>query len=406
MSRSIAERLRQLVGIDAVEWSPSHLPRVLPPSTEAVAAVCGEAHAAGWRIRVEGQGTWLPTDAPADLVLGTAALDRVREVHARDLVATAEAGVTMARLAQELAHHGAWLAVDPPGRPERSLGSVVASGTTGALRHRLGPVRDQVIGCTVVTGDGRVITAGGRVTKNVAGYDLMKLQVGGFGAFGIITELHLRLRALPAADLTLVARGERDPLTLVARTLEEAGLDAACCELWSPAAVAESTWALAIRLIGPEAAVRAEADRVRQIASPLEWGILMGDRAASFWSAAARAMGGGQVSIRLGVLAEGVDEALDLLRQRLDLGLVAAGAARGSVRWSGDAEASLLRELRHHFAAREVPLTLERAPWTIRSVTGHFGAYREGIGPLVGELRQRFDPSTRFQVCLDGLAGE
>lgn len=406
MSRPIAERLRALVGAEAVEWSPSHLPRVLPPSTAAVAAVCSEAHAAGWRIRVEGQGSWLSPDAPADLVISTSAMDQVRDVQPGDLVATAEAGVPMAELARRLAAHGTWLAIDAPGRPERSLGSVVATGTTGALRHRLGPVRDQIIGCTVVTGDGRIITAGGRVTKNVAGYDLVKLQVGGFGAFGIITELHLRLRAMPAHDVTLVARGERDPLTLLARTLEAAAQDATSCELFSPAACAASAWVLAVRLMGPAPAVAAEAERLRQISTPTEWETMTGERAASFWSAASRAMGGGRVSLRLGVLAEGVDEALDLLRQRLDLGLVSAGAARGGVRWSGEAEADLLLGLRHHFAAREVPLTLERGPWDVRSATGHFGAYREGVGPLVGELRQRFDPSTRFQVCLDGVPGE
>jgi glycolate oxidase FAD binding subunit len=284
------------------------------------------------------------------------------------------------------------------------VASVVATGTTGALRHRLGPVRDQVLGCTVVTGDGRIIGAGGRVAKNVAGYDLVKLQVGGFGAFGVITVLHLRLRALPGADLTLLTRGERDPLTLRARTLEAHGLDAACCELLSPAAAADATWVLAIRLVGPDRAVADEAARVRALASPADWTALDGDRAAAFWRDTARAMGGGTVSIRLGVLAEGVDETLDLLRQRLDLGLVSAGAARGGVRWSGDTDAAKLRELRHHFAAREIPLTLERAPWPVRSVTGHFGAYREGVGALVGELRQRFDPTSLLQVCLDGSA--
>ncbi len=402
MSERIAERLRQLLGAEAVEWSPSHLPRVLPASTAEVAAVCGEAHAAGWRIRVAGQGTWLPGDAPADLVLGTAALDRVLAVQAHDLVATVQAGVPIGQLARRLAEEGAWLAVDPPGRPERSVASIVATGTTGALRHRLGPVRDQVLGCTVVTGDGRIITAGGRVAKNVAGYDLVKLQVGGFGAFGVITELHLRLRALPNADVTLLTRGERDPLTLLARTLEEHGVDAVGCELLSPAAAAEASWVLAVRLMGPERAVEDEVARLRALASPAEWTAVTGDRAAAFWRDVARAMGGGSVSIRLGVLAEGVDETLDLLRQRLDLGLVSAGAARGGVRWSGDADAGQLRELRHHFAAREIPLTLERAPWPVRSATGHFGAYREGVGALVGELRQRFDPTSRLQVSLDG----
>ena len=131
-----------------------------------------------------------------------------------DLVATVQAGTPLEALRRRLADEGMWLALDPPGRPERSLGSVVATATAGPLRHGFGPVRDHVLGCTVATGDGRLVKAGGRVVKNVAGYDLTKLQVGGFGGFGIIAEAHLRLRALPRADVTLVARGTRDTLTL------------------------------------------------------------------------------------------------------------------------------------------------------------------------------------------------
>ena len=134
-----------------------------------------------------------------------------------DLVATVQAGTPLEALRRRLADEGMWLALDPPGRPERSLGSVIATATAGPLRHGFGPVRDHVLGCTVATGDGRLVKAGGRVVKNVAGYDLTKLQVGGFGGFGIIAEVHLRLRALPRADVTLVARGTRDTLTSAAR---------------------------------------------------------------------------------------------------------------------------------------------------------------------------------------------
>lgn len=406
MSDLIAHRLRDLLGEASVEQTADQLPRALPESTEAVAAVCAAAHAAGWRLRVEGRGSWLPADAPADLVLSTAALDKVARIAAADLVATAQAGVTMSRLAAALAAEGTWLALDPPGRPDRTLGSVVATGTAGPLRHRFGAVRDQVVGCTLVTTDGRIVPAGGRVTKNVAGYDLVKLMVGGFGAFGIVTEVHLRLRALPAADLTLLATGERDPLTLLARELEAARLDAAAVELLSPAVAAGPAWALAVRLAGHRAAVEAEALRARELAAGAGWQSIEGDRGASFWQGVARAMAGEPVSLRFGVLAEGLDETLDLLRQRLDLGRVSAGAARGGLRWSGVTDLATLREVRHLLATREIPVTVERAPWGLRHATGHFGAYREGVGSLVAELRRRFDPSGLIQVALDGSEGD
>src|SRR4029077_6662012 len=119
----------------------------------------------------------------------------------------------------------------PPGRPARPLASVIAPAPSGPLRHGFGPVRDQILGCTVVTGDGRIVKPGARVVKNVAGYDLTKLHVGGFGAFGIVTEAHLRLRALPRADVTLVSRGSRDALSAAARDLLEVGITPMALEL-------------------------------------------------------------------------------------------------------------------------------------------------------------------------------
>ena len=133
-----------------------------------------------------------------------------------------------------------WLALDPPGRPERTVGSIAATATVGPLRAGYGPVRDHLLGCEVVTGEGRVIRPGGTVVKNVAGYDLTRLQVGGFGAFGVLTVLHLRLRARPSADTTLLARGPRDDLTRWARDLAEAGVRPAALEMVSPAVAAEA----------------------------------------------------------------------------------------------------------------------------------------------------------------------
>ena len=189
---------------------------------------------------------------------------RCVSVSPADLVATVQAGTPLEALRRRLADEGMWLAIDPPGRPERSLGSVIATATAGPLRHGFGPVRDHVLGCTVATGDGRLVKAGGRVVKNVAGYDLTKLQVGGFGGFGIIAEVHLRLRALPRADVTLVARGTRDTLTSAARDAD--GAPSWCrraLELLSPALAAEADWVLAARFVGTDAAVQARRAAAR-----------------------------------------------------------------------------------------------------------------------------------------------
>src|SRR6266511_982335 len=173
---TILEKVTALLGEGAVlEPSSDRVPRIAPGSPDAVALLLGTAHQEGWRVRIEGAGTWLQSDAPSDLALTTRRLDRLR---------------------QQLADRGAWLAIDPPGLAGRTLGSVVATATAGPLRHGFGPIKDHLLGVTFVTGDGRMVQSGGRVMKNVAGYDLTRLQAGGFGAFGVIVLVHLRLRTL------------------------------------------------------------------------------------------------------------------------------------------------------------------------------------------------------------------
>ena len=404
MSDVVHGRLRALLGSSGVERDQGGLPRAIPDTADALSLVCRLAHDEGWKIRVEGQGTWLPTDAPADLAVSTRALDQVVSVSPADLVATVQSGTPLEALRRRLADEGMWLALDPPGRPERSLGSVIATATAGPLRHGFGPVRDHVLGCTVATGDGRLVKAGGRVVKNVAGYDLTKLQVGGFGGFGIVAEAHLRLRALPRADVTLVARGTRDTLTSAARDVMAAELVPAALELLSPALAAEADWVLAARFVGTDAAVQGDVRRLAPIAE-LAWQPLPTDRTAAFWGLVARGSQGGPITLRLGVLGDGVDDTLDLLAHDLDEKLLSAGAGSGMIRWTGDAPLERLRAVRRTAAAREIPMTLERAPWAMRKALGHFGAYREGVGQLVGRLRDTFDPGQCLQVALEA-AGE
>jgi glycolate oxidase FAD binding subunit len=401
VSDQIFTRLRALLGTTGVERDPHGVPRATPETSDALSLVCRLAHEEGWKIRVEGRGTWLPPDAPADLVVSTRGLEQVVSVSPADLVATVQAGTPLEALRRRLADYGMWLALDPPGRPERSIGSVVATATAGPLRHGFGPVRDHVLGCSVATGDGRLVNAGGKVVKNVAGYDLTKLQVGGFGGFGIIAEVHLRLRALPRADVTLIARGTRDALTSAARDLMAGNLLPAALELLSPALAAEAEWILAARFVGTEAAVQADV-RLLGSEGELTWQQLPADRTAAFWSVAARGSLGGPVTLRLGVLGDGVDEAIDLLAHDLDEGLVSAGAGQGMIRWTGDATLDRLRALRRAAASREIPMTLERAPWPLRRALGHFGAYREGVGKIVGRLRGTFDPGQCLNVALEG----
>jgi FAD/FMN-containing dehydrogenase len=404
MTHPVEQRLSSLLGPGAVGRDQHGLPRAIPGSGEALALVCRAVHEAGWRFRLEGRGTWLQPDTPADLVLSTRGLTRIVSVSPADLVATVEAGVTLEALHAELARHRLWLALDPPGRPDRSIGSVAATGTGGPLRHGFGPVRDHVLGCTVCTGDGRLVAAGGRVVKNVAGYDLTKLHLGGFGGFGVIAELHLRLRAEPAADVTLVALGGRHELVTAGLLALQARVAVVALELVSPALAAGPNWALAARVTGTPEGVEAEAARLAS-ESGLGWQRLTPERAAAFWSVVAGGALGASIAIRLGGLLDGLDDLIDLVQAELGEGVITAGVGTGALRWVGEADVSSLLSLRRQAAQREVPVTLERGPWQFRRAVGHFGAYREGVGVLVERLRETFDPGRVIAVTLEGEVG-
>ena len=391
---TILERVRALLGQESVVEG-----RVAPPTVDAVALVLGTAHEEGWRVRVEGAGSWMPADAPADFTLTTRRLDRVVAIEPQDLSATVEAGTGFDLLRHQLADRGTWLAIDPPGPQGRTIGSVLATATSGPLRHGFGPVRDHILGVRVVTGDGRVVESGGRVMKNVAGYDLTKAQLGGFGAFGVIVQAHLRLRALPRADVTTILEGPRDELTAVAEEILAAGLEPAALELVSPALARRERWTLAVRLAGSAALVAAAESGLRT-ATGGRLAELRPEEAAAFWRHAAEGLGARTLTLRLGGLPAMADELLDLLQHQVGDEWVMVTPAAGVMRWAGDAAPERLRHLRRSLAALEVPLTLERAGWGMRSAVGHCGAFREGVGPLVSGLRKVFDPGQRLVVAL------
>jgi glycolate oxidase FAD binding subunit len=169
---------------------------VLEPATvEEAAQAFAAAAAAGTRVSIERAG--------GDVVVTTRGLDRILEHEAGDLTATVEAGIRLSTLGARLAEQGQMLALDPPGDP--TVGACLAGGLSGPRRHRYGAPRDLVLGVTVVLADGTVASAGGKVVKNVAGYDLGKLFCGSEGRFGLIARASLRLHPIPAASRTLVA---------------------------------------------------------------------------------------------------------------------------------------------------------------------------------------------------------
>jgi glycolate oxidase FAD binding subunit len=173
-----------------------------PADAAELAAVVRAAAAQGLAIVPVGRGVDLALGHPPrryDVALSTRRMGRVIAHEAADMTVTVEAGVTLAGLAQTLAGAGQWLPLDPARAEAMTIGGLVAADRSGPLRYGYGKVRDWLIGVAVVTADGGLLRGGGRVVKNVAGYDLPKLFAGSFGTLGVIVEASFKVLPRPAA---------------------------------------------------------------------------------------------------------------------------------------------------------------------------------------------------------------
>ena len=217
-SRALCDELKRIVGESgtlpelqsAAYTFDGHIPKavVLPASVQEMQEVLRFASKRDLSVIPAGAGTKLGIGnlpQKVDIVLATTRLNSVVEYEPADLTVTVEAGIRLAALQTVLAQHRQYLALDPPSADRCTLGGIVATNASGSLRLRHGAARNQVLGLRVVHANGTVVKSGGKVVKNVAGYDLNKLYIGAFGTLGIITEVTLKLAPIPAYEAILVA---------------------------------------------------------------------------------------------------------------------------------------------------------------------------------------------------------
>jgi glycolate oxidase FAD binding subunit len=244
---------------------------VRPATTDEAADLLRALAQEGRPVVPRGGGTkpWGPPAAPEAAVLETGGLDRILEHNVGDFTAVLEAGVLVADAQAAFGAEGQMLALDPPlgegasageagrgGEDRATVGGLVATADSGPLRHRLGGIRDLVVGVTVVLSDGTVAKAGGRVIKNVAGYDLAKLFAGSFGTLGLIASVAVRLHPAPTATATARATGD-DPAAVAAAAARLAALPLEADAL--DVAWAGGRGAVLVRFGGPTAPDRAHA---------------------------------------------------------------------------------------------------------------------------------------------------
>jgi len=277
---------------------------VIPDSAAAVAERVRDARSTRTPLRITGARQWLDAGRPCSAAneLSLAALRGVTEYERGDFTITVGAATPLAEIDAVTAREGQWLALQPFGSADGTIGATIATASWGPLASAYGTPRDQLLGCEVVTGVGEVVHAGGRVVKNVAGFDLSRLMTGAWGTLGAITEVTVRLRARPELDRTLAiaAEGEGDAFSSAAwqwlRRSPCAPLAAELCSATLAARLGlEGRPVLLVRLGGNEPFVRAAEQSVAALGTTMEVN-------ADIWARLRTLEPSGAAVVRLGTL--------------------------------------------------------------------------------------------------------
>lgn len=357
---------------------------VRPASVDELAAALREATQQQAVVRVRGAGTkwtWGATGARPDVVVDTTAMDAVVEHSEGDLVLTVDAGARLDDVGARLAPARQWLALDPP-EPGATVGGVVAAAASGPHRLRFGTPRDLLLGVTVVLADGTVAHSGGKVVKNVAGYDLGKLFAGSFGTLGVIAGCTFRLHPSPAARrVVTVATDDPAPVAkLLAR---------------SPVATTAVEWDGSHLHALVESSPAATDAQVRQLAGALDEATISERLPAGFGQRPWRA---GDVAVKVTHRLSALADVIARLRAALPSARLSAHVGSGVVwaGWSAPPEevAGAIDALRTAAPSYDGSVVVVDAPPDVKQALDVWGPVR-GLD-VMRRAKDQFDPDHRM----------
>ncbi|HBB31547.1 MAG TPA: FAD-binding oxidoreductase [Cyanobacteria bacterium UBA8803] len=389
---------------------PEQLPstKVDPGSMLELAQVMACAYQNGWRVLPCGSGSklgWGGLGKPVDLVISTQRLDRVIDHAVDDLTVTAQAGMKLADLQAMLLKTGQFLPLEPAYSHDATLGGIIATADSGAWRQRYGGVRDMLLGISFVRSDGEIAKAGGRVVKNVAGYDLMKLFTGSYGTLGILTEVTLRLYPVQEASGTVILTGETDAIASVTKYLLASALTPTAADLLSTKMVATlgvgQGMGLMVRFQSIVESVKEQSSRLLEIGQQLSLkGSSYSDRAeADLWESLPKQIWAPSqspgITCKIGVLpltAVSTLTQLDTLTSKTGLGFIHVGSGLGRLRLDlAQVKPETLLELRHHCQAHKGFVTVLEAPIAWKQQLDMWGYTGNALNIMRG-IKEKFDP--------------
>ena len=396
-----AEHMRAAVPEDAVDGL---LPQMViePGNPEETASVLETAAKAGLRVIPRGGATkmdWGNPPRDGELIVSTRRLNRVLEHAWGDMTATVEAGCTFTQLQQTLAEHGQRVALDPLWPDRATVGGVLATNDSGSLRTRFGALRDLIIGITLALADGTLAKSGGKVVKNVAGYDLPKLATGSLGTLGIITQAIFRLHPVPPETRSLSFSSHDNAavnalvLKVLDSTLIPTGIQVRAGNSFLPE--------VDVRFEGTATGCDAQIEQTSRIAS----GARRIKSSADVWNAPATLWSGAEPAVvcKFTLLPADLGAFCDKLtrvseRFHLSWRLVAQAAGVGLLRLEGTESAALLaaiRDLLERLESSRGSLAVLRCPLEVKRKADVWGNAGDALR-LMRDIKAQFDPAGRL----------
>ena len=398
------DAVRPASGRDEIDGCPPLA--VLEPSNAAtLAEMLGWANAQRMAVVPRGGGTKLQWGAPpvrVDLVLSTARLNAPVDHCAGDLTATVPAGASLAAVNEIIGRERQWLPLDPAASDRATIGGIIATNDSGPRRQKHGTPRDLIIGVEMALVDGRTAKAGGRVVKNVAGYDLSRLLCGSFGALAVITRATFKLTPSPPASRTIVATAPR------ARDLADLALAIAAAPL-TPSAIEIQTPPprLLIRVETTEAAAERQAAAVLKLCRDrgAEASVMVDEAEAGIWQALeARLFPTDGTLVRLVVLPTQVADMMEHVERvsashaieyraggRAALGVLFCRLGGSGAR--NDQHPAAVEELRRSARAGGGSAVIVAAAPAVRTHVDPWGEVGDGL-PMMRAVKSRFDPNS------------
>ena len=377
------------------------LPIAMPIDTGALAELVTIANRSNSPLIVAGNSSkldWGGIVQGAKSLVSTQKLDRLIAHAVGDLTITVEAGMKFAKLQEILATAGQFLPLDPAYPNTSTIGGMIATADTGSLRHRYGGVRDLLLGISFIRADGKIAKAGGRVVKNVAGYDMMKLFTGSYGTLGILTEVTLRVYPLPANSGTVILTGAVEGLRNAAKILLASTLTPIAVDVLSTAfsqhLEISNTPSLVVKFATIPASITQQSEQLLAIGKGLglKGGIWQGSQEQQLWSGIQTGIWGDTpIGCKLGVRSTAAVDTIELLDR------LSANTAKGVIHLSSGigvcalSDSSNIKPLRTNCEANGGFLSVLQAPVEIKQQIDVWG-YRGNAVPLMREIKQQFDP--------------